>query len=233
MISLYLKKISYLKFFNMLLCLLFISELPVSERDIIFLIDSTMGPTLITAIREFIRIFIETMPIGPKQVQIGVTMFSNTPRLEIDLNSHDSKESLISALARIKPKPSAEVNIGAALNFVRTNMLIPQKGSRINERVPQLVFLISSKKSTDKVQQPAEALKRMGVLTIAAGTRAAEKAELQQIAFHEDHVYMHKDIRQLLRNPRNVMSALSTLSGVVSPTDTGKKYISSNIKGLG
>lgn len=191
----------------------FISELPVSERDIIFLIDSSVGPTLINAIREFIRNFIDTIPIGPDQVQIGLTMFSNIPRLEIDLNSHSTKESLISALSRIKPKSSNEVNIGAALDFVRTNMLIPEKGSRIQEGVPQLLLLISSKKSKDSVQQPAEALQKMGVLTMAAGSRAAEETELRQIAFDENLVFMYKDFRQLLRNPKQVVSALSTLSG--------------------
>lgn len=180
-----------------------------------------MGPTLVNSIREFIKNFIDTMPIGPDLVQIGVAMFSNTPRFEIDLNSYISKESLISALARIKSKPSPAVNIGAALDFVRTNMLIPEKGSRIQEGVPQLVLLITSKKSKDDVQQPAEALQRMGVLTMAAGSRAAEEAELHQIAFDKNLVFMYKDFRQLMRNPKQVVSKLSTLAGVVLPTDPG------------
>lgn len=183
-----------------------------------------MGTTLVNAIREFIKQYIDTLPIGPDQVQIGVAMFSNTPRLEIDLNTHNSKESLISALARIKPKQSADVNIGAALDFVRTNMLIPQKGSRIEKGVPQLLLLIASKKSKDSVQQSAESLQRMGVLTMAAGSRAADETELQQIAFNEKLVFMLKDFRQLLRNPRQVVSALSTLSIAVGPTDPGKNY---------
>lgn len=191
-----------------------------------------MGPTLVNAIREFMRQFIDTVPIGPDQVQIGVTMFSNTPRLEIDLNSYNSKESLISALARIKPKQSAEVNIGAALDFVRTNMLIPQKGSRIQDGVPQLLLLITSKKSKDSVQQPAEALQRMGVLTMAAGSRAAEEAELQHIAFNENLVFMFKDFRQLQRNPKQVVSALSTLAGAVLTTDPGKKNKNYTLLGL-
>ncbi|XP_076858204.1 collagen alpha-3(VI) chain isoform X3 [Brachyhypopomus gauderio] len=193
----------------------FTEAMAVSKRDIIFLIDSSMGATLVNAIREFIRKFIDTMPIGPDQVQIGVAMFSTTPRLEIDLNSYSTKDSLISALARIKPKPSPDVNIGAALDFVRTNMLIPAKGSRIEERVPQLVLLITSKKSKDSVQQPAEALQRMGVLTMATGSRTADEAELKQIAFDESLVFMLKDFRMLQRHPKQIVSPLSTISGVV------------------
>ncbi|XP_058613638.1 ATP-dependent (S)-NAD(P)H-hydrate dehydratase-like isoform X3 [Onychostoma macrolepis] len=194
----------------------------VGKRDIIFLIDSSMGTIIINAVREFIRRFTDTMPIGPDQVQVGVAMFSTTPRMEINLNSFSSKKTLNSALARIKPKSSVEVNIGAALNFVRTNMLTAESGSRMQDQVPQLVLLLTSKKSKDSVQQPAEALRQMGVLTLAAGSRAADEAELMQIAFNEYLVFMLKDFRMLLRNPREIISPLSTLSGVVvteSPTE--------------
>ncbi|XP_067265217.1 collagen alpha-3(VI) chain-like isoform X2 [Chanodichthys erythropterus] len=201
----------------------FTEALAVGKRDIIFLIDSSMGTIVVNAVREFVKRFIDTMPIGPDQVQVGVAMFSTTPRSEINLNSFNSKESLISGLAKIKPKPSVEVNIGAALDFVRTNMLRAESGSRIQDQVPQLVLLLTSKKSKDSVQQPAEALRQMGVLTLAAGSRAADEAELRQIAFDESVVFMLKDFRMLLRNPREIISPLSTLSGVVvseDPTET-------------
>uniref|UniRef100_A0A9J8A9I4 Collagen alpha-3(VI) chain n=1 Tax=Cyprinus carpio carpio TaxID=630221 RepID=A0A9J8A9I4_CYPCA len=202
----------------------FTEALTVGKRDIVFLIDSSMGTIVINAVREFIKKFIDTMPIGPDQVQVGVAMFSTTPRMDINLNSFSSKESLISALAKIKPKPSTEVNIGAALEFVRTNMLTAESGSRIQDQVPQLVLLLTSKKSKDSVQQPADALRQMGVLTLAAGSRAADEAELRQIAFDDSVVFMLKDFRMLQRNPSVIVSPLSTLSGIVvteGPTDTG------------
>ncbi|KAK7126500.1 hypothetical protein R3I94_017852 [Phoxinus phoxinus] len=198
--------------------------LAVGKRDIIFLIDSSMSATIINAVREFIKRFINTVPIGPDQVQVGVAMFSTTPTSEINLNSYSSKESLISALARIKPEPSVEINIGAALDFVRTSMLRAESGSRIQEQVTQLVLLLTSKQSKDSVQQPAEALRQMGVLTLAAGSRAADEAELKQIAFDETLAFTLKDFRILLRNPGVMISSLSTLNGVAvteGQTETG------------
>ncbi|KAA0715874.1 Collagen alpha-3(VI) chain [Triplophysa tibetana] len=199
------------------------TALGVGRRDIIFLIDSSMGSTLVNAVREFIRKFIDSMPIGPDQVQVGVAMFSTTPKMEINFNSFDSKESLLLALGRIKPRPSFEVNIGAALDFVRTNMLRPESGSRIQQRVPQLVLLLTTKKSKDSVQQSAEALRQMGVLILAAGSRSADEAELKQIAFDESLAFLVKDFRILTRNPQKIVSSLSTLSGVIeseTPTET-------------
>uniref|UniRef100_A0A3B4TR29 Collagen type VI alpha 3 chain n=1 Tax=Seriola dumerili TaxID=41447 RepID=A0A3B4TR29_SERDU len=185
------------------------------KRDIIFLIDSTMGATLINSVREFIKRFVDVMPIGPDHVQVGVAQFSNAPRLEMDLNSHGSQEALNAALGAIKPRPGQTVNIGAALDFVRTNMLRPEKGSRIQQGVPQLLLLMTSKRSSDNVEVPAAALHRMGVLTLAAGSKAANEQELKQIAFAESVVFMLKDFRALLRNPRAIVDALSTLAGVV------------------
>ncbi|KAG7272997.1 hypothetical protein CRUP_010181 [Coryphaenoides rupestris] len=187
----------------------------VGKRDIIFLLDSTMGATIIGAMREFIRRFVEHIPIGPDEVQIGVAQFSNAGRLEMDLNSHRSREDVTAALGRIKPRPGKTVNIGAALDFVRTNMFRADKGSRISQGVPQLLLVMTSKKSSDNVDTPAQALQQMGVLTLAAGTKAADEAELKQIAFDDTLVFMMNDFRHLLRNPKLIVSPLSTLSGVV------------------
>ncbi|XP_069388605.1 collagen alpha-3(VI) chain isoform X3 [Paralichthys olivaceus] len=195
----------------------FTEVLTVGKRDIIFLIDSTMGATLINSVREFIKRFVDTMPIGPDDVQVGVAMFSNVPRLEMDLNSHGSRDAVTAALGTIKPRPGQTVNIGAALDFVRTNMIRPEKGSRIQQGIPQLLLLMTSKVSSDKVDEPAKALLKMGVLTLAVGSKTATREELSHIAFADSVVFILKDFRSLLRqpNPRPIIDALSTLAGVV------------------
>ncbi|KAK5890866.1 hypothetical protein CesoFtcFv8_014347 [Champsocephalus esox] len=193
----------------------FTEVLAVGKRDIIFLIDSTMGATIINSVREFIKRFVEIMPIGQDQVQVGVAQFGNAPRLDMDLNSYGSREELTAALSSIKPKPGQTVNIGAALDFVRTNMLRPEKGSRMNQGIPQVLLLMTSKKSSDSVVGPALALQRLGVLTLAAGSKTAEVPELQQIAFADSVAFYMRDFRQLIRNPKAIVDALSTLAGVV------------------
>ncbi|XP_061923790.1 collagen alpha-3(VI) chain-like isoform X2 [Entelurus aequoreus] len=191
------------------------AALAIGKRDIIFLLDSTMGATVINSVREFIKRFVDTMPIGPNDVQVGLAQFSNSARLEMDLNSYGSREDLTAALGKIKPRPGQAVNIGAALDFVRTNMLRPEKGSRLQQGVPQLLLLMTSKKSSDSVEQPARALQQMGVLTLAAGSKAADEEELKQIAFSDRVVFTLRDFRILLRNPKAIIDALSTLAGVV------------------
>uniref|UniRef100_A0A3Q0RFP9 Collagen, type VI, alpha 3 n=1 Tax=Amphilophus citrinellus TaxID=61819 RepID=A0A3Q0RFP9_AMPCI len=152
------------------------------------------------------------MPIGPDEVQVGIAQFGTSPRLEMDLNTHGSRETLISALGAVRARQGQTVNIGAALNFVRENMLRPERGSRIQQGVPQLLLLFTNKRSADSVEEPANALKQMGVLTMAAAARTADEQQLKQIAFAENVVFLAKDLRPLLREAQKIYDALSTLT---------------------
>lgn len=182
-----------------------------------------MGTAVINTVREYIRRFVSTKEIGPNAVQVGIAQFATDTRLVMDLQTHATKESLLNGLGTIKPRPGQTINIGAALDFVRLNMLRPEKGSRRSRRVPQLLLLIVSKRSSDSVEGPAQALQSLGVLVLAAGSRAAAENEMKQIAFPESMVFMAKDFRQLFRNAREITDALSTLSGTMvgGETDPG------------
>lgn len=187
-----------------------------------------MGSQGIGSVREFIKMFVDSMPIGPDEVQVGVAQFGTVPRIEMDLNTYRTREDIIAALGGIKPRPGQTINIGAALDFVRTNMLLPEKGSRREQGVPQLLLLVTSKQSSDRVEEPARALLQMSVLILAAGAKTASGEELKKIAFTNDLVYMLRDIRVLGRpaaaQPKLILHTLSTLAGgtiTEVPTETG------------
>ncbi|KAJ0070484.1 hypothetical protein NL108_011679, partial [Boleophthalmus pectinirostris] len=169
--------------------------------------------------------FVSSMPIGPDQVQVGIAQFSTNTQIEMDLNTHGSRDALVAALGRLRTRPGQTVNIGAALDFVRTNMIRPDKGSRLRQGVPQLVLLMTTKRSSDSVDEAARALQQMGVLTLAAGSKAADEEELKRIAFTDSVAFMLRDFRVLLRNPRIIVNVLSSLSGTVlteGTTETSK-----------
>lgn len=217
-------------FFN---CVIFFSfsVTTVGKRDIIFLIDSTMGSQSINSVREFIKMIIDTMPIGPDGVQIGVAQFSNVPRVEFDLNSHATRDSLAAALSGIRPRPAPGINIGAALDFARTNMFQAGKGSRIETGVPQFLVVLANKKSSDSVVQPALEVLRRGILTIAIGSKAVSEEDLKQIAFAPDAMYVLRDMRILSRpaatQPKEILNVLTTMAGIIVtevPTEPGRFF---------
>lgn len=174
---------------------------------------------------------IDTMPVGPDGVQIGVAQFSNVPRVEFDLNSHATKDSLTAALSGIRPKAGPIINTGAALDFVQTNMFQAGKGSRIEKGVPQFLVVLTNKRSSDSVAKPALQLLRRGILTIAAGSKAVGEQDLRQIAFAQDAVYVLKDMRALSRptapQPKEILNVLTTMSGIIVtevPTEPGRFF---------
>lgn len=183
-----------------------------------------MGPAILGQLRDYIKQFVNSRPVGPNAVQVGVAQFSTAQRVVMDLNSYDTREAIVTALDTIRPRPGQTANIGAALNFVRENMLKPERGSRIRSGIPQIVMLWTSKKSSDSVEGPAQALLRTGVLTLAAGFKAANLDELNQIAISDQAVFHGKEFRQVMRRSREITDALSTLAGtfiVEEPTEPG------------
>lgn len=190
----------------------------------IFLIDNTMGANLITAVRGFIKRFVDSVPIGPDEVQVGAVQFSNVPQLAMDLNTYRTKDEIVSGLALITQKQGQTVNAGAALDFVRLNMLRAEKGSRIQQGIPQIIMLMTGRRSSDSVVKPVRELQKMGVLTLAGGFKAADEGELKQISFAESTAYMLKDIRGLRMRSNEMINTLSTLAGTMVtevPTETG------------
>lgn len=182
-----------------------------------------MGPGFISGVRSLIRTFVNEIPLGPDNVQVGIAMFSSNPALLMDLNTYANKDSLTSALSTIKRTPRPTINIGKALDFVRENMLDPDKGSRILQRVPQVVMLFTSKASTDSVEKPVKDLKDMGVLTMAVGFKSADERELQKIAVSDEVVFMNKGMQLQPKIVEQITNTLSTFAGrfVEEPTEKG------------
>ncbi|RVE58535.1 hypothetical protein OJAV_G00210240 [Oryzias javanicus] len=195
----------------------------VPDRDIVFLIDSTMGTQPINAVRLFINEFVNAIPLGPDAVQVAIAQFSISARKLMDFNSHATKETLIAALRNIRPRAGPTINIGKALEFVQKEMLLPDAGSRMLIGVPQLVVLFTSKTSTDSVEEPAAFLKKMGVLTLAVGFRTANEKQLQNIAYSNEVAFMYKDIRQLSNDRDKMINVLSKFVGPYSEIDTEDK----------
>ncbi|KAG8000796.1 Collagen alpha-3(VI) chain [Nibea albiflora] len=117
--------------------------LTAGKRDVIFLIDNTMGTNVINAVRGFIKRFVDSVPIGPDEVQVGAVQFSNVPQLAMNLNTYRTKDEIVSGLAQITQKQGQTVNAGAALDFVRLNMLRREQGSRIEQGIPQIIMLMT------------------------------------------------------------------------------------------
>ncbi|XP_058521155.1 collagen alpha-3(VI) chain [Ochotona princeps] len=189
----------------------------VNKRDIVFLVDGSakLGPASFNAIREFITKIIQRLEIGPDLIQVAVAQYADSVRPEFNFNTYQSKREVITAVRRMRLLDGSALNTGYALDFVRNNLFTSSTGYRASEGVPKLLVLLTGGKSQDDISQPAQELKRSGILAFAVGNSVADKLELEEIAFDPTLVFTTTEFRAApLQNMlTNLLAPLRTLSG--------------------
>nr|XP_017531177.2 collagen alpha-3(VI) chain isoform X2 [Manis javanica] len=198
----------------------------VNKRDIVFLVDgsSMLGPANFHAVREFITKVIQRLEIGQDLVQVAVAQYADTVRPEFYFNSHPNKREVMTAVRKMRPMEGSVLYTGSALDFVRNNLFTSAAGYRAAEGVPKLLVLITGGKSLDGVSQPAQELKRSGIMTFAIGNKGADQAELEEIAFDSSLVFIPAEFRAapLQGMLPGLLAPLRTLSGT---TEESKRDI--------
>uniref|UniRef100_A0A8C5XFU6 VWFA domain-containing protein n=1 Tax=Microcebus murinus TaxID=30608 RepID=A0A8C5XFU6_MICMU len=189
----------------------------VNKRDIVFLVDGTsaLGLANFNAIREFIAKVIQRLEIGRDLIQVAVAQYADTVRPEFYFNSYPSKREVITAVRGMKPLDGAALHTGAALDFVRSSLFTDSAGYRADEGVPRLLVLLTGGKSLDEVSKPAQELKRSNIMSFAVGSKAADRAELEEIAFDSSLVFVPAEFRAapLQGILPGLLAPLRTLSG--------------------
>lgn len=174
-----------------------------------------LGPANFHAVREFITKVIQRLEIGQDLVQVAVAQYADTVRPEFYFNSHPNKREVMTAVRKMRPMEGSVLYTGSALDFVRNNLFTSAAGYRAAEGVPKLLVLITGGKSLDGVSQPAQELKRSGIMTFAIGNKGADQAELEEIAFDSSLVFIPAEFRAapLQGMLPGLLAPLRTLSG--------------------
>ena len=203
-------------------------ERPAAGKDVVFLLDGSDGTrTGFPAVRDFVQRVVETLSVDDRKDRVSVVQYSREPAVQFYLNTFTTKGDVLDAVRGLRHKGGRPLNTGAALQYLRDNVFTASAGSRLSQGVPQLLVLISGSKSFDSVDAPASALKQMGVLTFAIGTRNADSRELQKIAHDPNYALTVNDLSDLPDAELSLMSSVDTVvtrvTGVTpeSPTETG------------
>ena len=152
-------------------------------RDVVFLLDGSDGSrTGFPAVRDFVQRVVETLSVDDNKDRVSVVQYSRDLAVHFYLNTYTTKAEILDTVRGLTHKGGRPLNTGAALQYLRDNVFTASAGSRRLEGVPQVLILISGGKSSDSVDEPASALKQLGVLTFAIGTRNSDSKELQKIS---------------------------------------------------
>ncbi|XP_072317662.1 collagen alpha-1(XII) chain-like [Eucyclogobius newberryi] len=177
--------------------------------DLVFLVDGSwsIGAQNFEQIRRFLSSLLSSFDVGPDHVRVGLVQFSNTPRTEFYLNTHQSKERILDAIGRL-PYMGGGTHTGLGLDFLLTEAFTVTAGSRADQNVPQIAVVITDGKSQDDVMMEAERLKERGIVLYAIGIKDADEEQLREIA--DNNVYSVSDFSALQGISLNIVQTLCT-----------------------
>ena len=187
-------------------------------KDVVFLLDGSDGTrTGFQAMRDFVQRVVETLSVDDSKDRVSVVQYSKDPAVQFYLNTYATKGEILDTVRGLSHKGGRPLNTGAALQYLIDNVFTASAGSRRLEGVPQLLIVLIGGRSFDNVDTPASALKEMGVLTFAIGSRGSDARELQKISQEPSNAVSVSDFTDLPSVQEKLQSSMETVLVDVTP----------------
>uniref|UniRef100_A0A673KH63 Collagen alpha-3(VI) chain-like n=1 Tax=Sinocyclocheilus rhinocerous TaxID=307959 RepID=A0A673KH63_9TELE len=163
--------------------------LNLGRKDIIFLIDGSdsVGQSGVAHIRDFILKVVDQLDVRPDQVRVALVQYGERPQTEFSLNSHNNKQSVISAIKRLRHMGGRGADLAEAIKYVIRNELQATAGVRLAQASQHLVVLTGGR-STSDVSTYGPLLKGSRINCIGIGTENADPRQLEQITTTSDDI---------------------------------------------
>lgn len=151
--------------------------------DIVFLVDGSinLGRVNFDNLMTFISNIIDLFFTERDNLRIGLAQYATDVNDAFYLNTHKNRKDIIDAITQVEYKGGNKINTGAAIRHVQDVHFTKEKGSRIDEGVPQILMVVTGGKSADDSKTAALGLKNKRVRVFAVGVGDNE-SELQNLA---------------------------------------------------
>uniref|UniRef100_A0A671SWJ1 Collagen, type VI, alpha 3 n=1 Tax=Sinocyclocheilus anshuiensis TaxID=1608454 RepID=A0A671SWJ1_9TELE len=189
-------------------------------RDVVILLDGSDGTrSSFPAMRGFVERMVERLNVSENRDRVSVVQYSRDPEANFYLNTYSRKEDMLDMVRGLRHRGGRPLNTGAALQYVRDNVLTASAGSRKQARVPQILILLSGGRSSDNIDTPASALKQGGILIFGVGTRNSSR-EVQRIANDPTYAQSINEFSDLPSVQQQFITSLNNVLGQVKPITT-------------
>uniref|UniRef100_A0A3P8N8T9 VWFA domain-containing protein n=1 Tax=Astatotilapia calliptera TaxID=8154 RepID=A0A3P8N8T9_ASTCA len=167
--------------------------------------------------RDFVQKQVDTLSVDDGKDRVSVVQYSSDPAVQFYLNTYTTKREVLDSVRGLRHKGGRPLNTGAALRYLRDNVFTASAGSRRPSGVPQVLILITGGRSFDSIDEPASALKQLGVLTIAIGTRGSDPRELQTITGEPSYALSVSELTDLPKVQQQFESSVEAAVFEVTP----------------
>lgn len=194
------------------------SDVELQSADIVFLLDGSDDMRASERqILDFVREFVKQIDIGPRKVQVALIQYSREPTAEFLLNSNAVKDDVLRNLNNVRLKGGRTVNTGVALEFVKNNLFTASAGSRIHQAVPQILIILSGRRSDDDVQVAVDGLRNAGIVIYSIGMNKADRLEMEQLGHSLTEKFFIEESTDFPLVREQLLLAIASQSAAVTP----------------
>lgn len=148
-----------------------------------FLVDGSinLGRVNFDDLMTYISNIVDLFFTERDNLQIGFAQYATDVNDAFYLNTYKNRKDIIDAIKQVEYKGGNKINTGAAIRHVQDVHFTKERGSRIDEGVPQVLMVVTGGKSEDDSKTAALGLKKKRVRIFAVGIGDNE-SELQNLA---------------------------------------------------
>jgi len=108
--------------------------------------SGSIGSSNFDLMKSFLSSLVSRLDINSGNTRVGLITYSSNVGSSFDLNDYSTVTSVQSAILALN-YPGGATNTGGALEYVRTTMLTPAAGDRVN--VPNVIAVLTDGQSND------------------------------------------------------------------------------------
>ncbi|XP_037065987.1 collagen alpha-3(VI) chain isoform X5 [Peromyscus leucopus] len=180
------------------------------KADIVFLLDGSINfrRDSFQEVLRFVSEIVDTVYEDGDSIRVGLVQYNSDPTDEFFLRDYSTKRQIIEAINKVVYKGGRHANTKVGLEHLRLNHFVPDAGSRLNERVPQIAFVITGGKSVEDAQEVSLALTQKGVKVFTVGVRNIDSEEVGRIASNSATAFRVSSVQELSELSETVLETL-------------------------
>ncbi|XP_018767382.3 collagen alpha-3(VI) chain isoform X8 [Serinus canaria] len=154
------------------------------QADIVFLLDGSinLGRDNFQEVLQFVYSVVDAIYRDGDSIQVGLAQYNSDVTDEFFLKDHSTKAQILDAINKVIYKGGRVANTGAAIKHIQERHFVKEAGSRIDQRVPQIAFIVTGGKSTDDGPRASLEITQKGVKVFAVGVRNIDLKEVSLLA---------------------------------------------------
>uniref|UniRef100_A0A8C3PJJ3 Collagen alpha-3(VI) chain n=1 Tax=Calidris pygmaea TaxID=425635 RepID=A0A8C3PJJ3_9CHAR len=154
------------------------------QADIVFLLDGSinLGRDNFQEVLQFVYSVVDAIYRDGDSIQVGLAQYNSDVTDEFFLKDYSTKPQILDAINKVIYKGGRVANTGAAIKHIQARHFVKEAGSRIDQRVPQIAFIVTGGKSSDDGPSASLEITQKGVKVFAVGVRNIDLKEVSRLA---------------------------------------------------